>query len=131
MARAARRAGVPRFVLVSSLAAGGPARAGRPRNEGDADQPVGAYGASKRGGELRAAEALGADVNATDQDGISPLVSAIINGHFDVADRGILPLPAGSPSGSAWSMRGTRRRRWRSPASVPRSVRYYVASGPR
>jgi ankyrin repeat protein len=29
--------------------------------------------------------ALKADVNAVDQDGISPLVNAIINGHFDVA----------------------------------------------
>ena len=30
---------------------------------------------------------LGADVNATDQDGISPTLIAIINGHFDVAAR--------------------------------------------
>ena len=29
--------------------------------------------------------AAGADVNATDEDGITPLISAIINGHYDVA----------------------------------------------
>ena len=59
MGRAASRAQVARFVLVSSLAAGGPSRAGRPRTEGDADAPVGGYGQSKREGEIRAAEAFG------------------------------------------------------------------------
>jgi ankyrin repeat protein len=34
---------------------------------------------------VRVLASLGADVNATDQDGISPMISAIINGHFDVA----------------------------------------------
>jgi ankyrin repeat protein len=34
---------------------------------------------------VKALASLGADVNAVDQDGISPMVSAIINGHFDVA----------------------------------------------
>ena len=33
----------------------------------------------------KALASLGADVNATDQDGITPVLSAIINGHFDVA----------------------------------------------
>lgn len=36
-----------RFVLVSSLAAGGPSKPGSPRSETDADAPVSAYGESK------------------------------------------------------------------------------------
>ena len=34
---------------------------------------------------IRVLASLHADVNAADQDGITPLVNAIINGHFDVA----------------------------------------------
>lgn len=41
-----------RFVYVSSLAAGGPARSGAPRTEIEADKPVSLYGDSKRQGEL-------------------------------------------------------------------------------
>jgi nucleoside-diphosphate-sugar epimerase len=49
---AAERAGRPRFVLVSSLAAAGPAVPGAPRREGDGpDGPVSAYGRSKLAGE--------------------------------------------------------------------------------
>ncbi|HEY7863847.1 MAG TPA: NAD-dependent epimerase/dehydratase family protein, partial [Thermoanaerobaculia bacterium] len=40
-----------RFVLVSSQAAAGPARDGRPVSEGDAAHPVSWYGLSKREGE--------------------------------------------------------------------------------
>ena len=40
-----------RFVLVSSMAAGGPSRKGRPRQPDDAANPVTAYGRSKLAGE--------------------------------------------------------------------------------
>jgi nucleoside-diphosphate-sugar epimerase len=40
-----------RFVLVSSLAAGGPAAIDAPRKESDPDGPIGAYGQSKKLGE--------------------------------------------------------------------------------
>ena len=45
----------PVMVLVSSLAAAGPAPAGRPRLESDPVHPVSNYGRSKRAGELAAA----------------------------------------------------------------------------
>lgn len=41
-----------RFVLVSSLAAAGPSRPDRAREEGDSNAPVSAYGRSKLAGEL-------------------------------------------------------------------------------
>lgn len=46
--------GLRRLVIVSSLAAGGPARSLTPRTERDADEPVSQYGQSKRAGELEA-----------------------------------------------------------------------------
>jgi nucleoside-diphosphate-sugar epimerase len=49
--RACRKTGVRRFVLVSSMAAGGPAREGRPVRETDAPRPVSEYGRSKLEGE--------------------------------------------------------------------------------
>jgi nucleoside-diphosphate-sugar epimerase len=49
--RAARRAGGPRLVLVSSLAAGGPTVAGRPLTGDEPPRPVTAYGRSKLAGE--------------------------------------------------------------------------------
>ncbi|MCB0834273.1 MAG: NAD-dependent epimerase/dehydratase family protein [Bacteroidetes bacterium] len=42
---------VQRVVVVSSLAAGGPARADRPRVESDSDSPVTPYGRSKKAGD--------------------------------------------------------------------------------
>jgi nucleoside-diphosphate-sugar epimerase len=49
-----RRATPPVVVLVSSLAAAGPATGGRPRVEEDPPGPVSIYGRSKRAGELAA-----------------------------------------------------------------------------
>ena len=54
----------PVAVLISSLAAAGPAVDGRPRTEEDPPQPVSIYGRSKRAGEL-AAIARAADVPIT------------------------------------------------------------------
>jgi nucleoside-diphosphate-sugar epimerase len=51
LVRAARDANVNRFVLVSSLAAGGSSTTARPRTEDDPDHPAGAYGRSKKAGE--------------------------------------------------------------------------------
>jgi len=52
--------GLERFVYVSSLAASGPSRHGRPRNEDDPLEPMSAYGQSKRDAEtgLKAIEGL-------------------------------------------------------------------------
>lgn len=58
LARAAREAGVERFVLVSSLAAAGPGPGDEPRDESTPERLVSLYGASKRAGELRLAEEL-------------------------------------------------------------------------
>ncbi len=58
-ARAAARAGVERFVLVSSQAAGGPSPVDRARDESDEDQPLSAYGRSKLEGERLARKTLG------------------------------------------------------------------------
>lgn len=51
MVRAAEAAGRPRFVLVSSMAAGGPAERGVPKTADDPSRPVTAYGRSKLAAE--------------------------------------------------------------------------------
>lgn len=43
---------ISKFVLVSSLAAGGPASLSKPRKESDPDRPVSLYGQSKQQGEI-------------------------------------------------------------------------------
>jgi len=48
---ALRAAGIDRFVYISSLAAGGPVRDGRPRAEDNSDEPMTPYGESKLAGE--------------------------------------------------------------------------------
>lgn len=60
LAVACARAPVPprRFVLVSSLAAAGPSRGGRPVREEDVPRPVSRYGLTKLLGERAAARAL-------------------------------------------------------------------------
>lgn len=51
--------GAPRVVLVSSVAAAGPAPVDRPRTENDPPAPVSAYGRSKLGGEQAARRFVG------------------------------------------------------------------------
>lgn len=48
---AATETGTPRFVLVSSMAAGGPSQRGRPLSGAEAPRPVTGYGRSKLAGE--------------------------------------------------------------------------------
>jgi len=76
----------PVLVLVSSLAAGGPATMAAPRRESDLDEPVSLYGQSKLGGE-HAAAALADDVP------ISIVRPPII---FGPADRASLPVFLGA-----------------------------------
>lgn len=52
LAEAAKKAGVTRFVHVSSLAAGGPATPENPAREEDPPRPVSEYGRTKLAGEL-------------------------------------------------------------------------------
>jgi len=59
LAAAARRAGVERFVLVSSLAASGPAVSGGEVTEETEPRPMNAYGRSKLEGERALAQAAG------------------------------------------------------------------------
>lgn len=61
LARAASRAGVERFVLVSSLAAAGPGTADRPLTEDLPPRPISAYGRSKLGGERQVREEIAPD----------------------------------------------------------------------
>jgi dihydroflavonol-4-reductase len=60
LAAESARAGARAFLLVSSLAAQGPAAAGRPASEDDPPRPVNAYGASKLAAERELAAAAGA-----------------------------------------------------------------------
>lgn len=96
---AAARTGVERFVLVSSQAAGGPARSDRPRSEDDADAPVGAYGRSKLEGERRAAEALApslTDLVIVRPPSVYGPRDAAFAMLFRLVEKGIVPLPGGS-----------------------------------
>lgn len=102
LAKAARDAGVVRFVLMSSLAAAGPSLAGgTPRRESDSPSPVSAYGRSKLEGERACAAALaGSSVKLT------ILRPPIVYGEgerdlliaFQQVQRGFLPVVGGSRS---------------------------------
>jgi nucleoside-diphosphate-sugar epimerase len=93
---AACRAGAPglaRFLLVSSLAAGGPSPGGgRPRTEDDPPAPVSWYGRSKLEGE-RAAMASGLPVVILRPPVVFGPEDRDVLGYFRLAKRGLLPVP--------------------------------------
>jgi nucleoside-diphosphate-sugar epimerase len=94
MARAAQAAGVRRFVLVSSQAAGGPSPGDAPRDETVPDRPLSAYGESKRAGEL-AALAAHPDVVIVRPPGVyGPRDTAFLR-LFQLVSSGFAPLPGG------------------------------------
>ncbi len=88
--------GPSRFVYLSSLAAVGPMRGGRPVQPDDAPRPLTAYGRSKLAGER-------ACLARTDAIGISILRAPAVYGPgdrellrvFRMARRGVLPVPSG------------------------------------
>lgn len=91
--------GVSRFVLISSLAAGGPALDGTIRAEDDQDRPVSAYGESKLAGELALLEQRSRIPSVI-------LRPPLVYGPRDrgvlaiaqVAARGLMPLLPGDPA---------------------------------
>ncbi|MFK7984941.1 MAG: NAD-dependent epimerase/dehydratase family protein [Sandaracinaceae bacterium] len=101
LAEAASRAGVTRFVLVSSLAAHGGAREGRPATESDPDAPRSHYGKSKLAAER--ALARHADRMATSVLRPPALYGPgehRMVGLFRAAERGFVPMvhPRGTTS---------------------------------
>jgi len=101
MARAAVAAGVPRFVLVSSQAAGGPNPGDAPRTETDPDRPHSAYGASKLEGERAVAAVFAAAgpgfaaVTVRPPGVYGPPHRAFFR-LFKLVSSGFAPLPGGS-----------------------------------
>ncbi len=99
LAGAAARAGVARFLLVSSQAASGPPPTDRPREEFDPDRPVTAYGRSKLGGEkltLEVARESGLHVSIVRPPAVyGPRDRAFLT-VFRLVSKGILPLYAGA-----------------------------------
>ncbi len=133
-ADAAARAGVPRFVLVSSQAAGGPTPGERPRSEDDPDAPAGEYGRSKQGGEIRAAQALAGSrttlVTVRPPAVYGPRDAAFVL-LFQLAQRGIIPLPGGSRQElSLLHVRDLARGLVLAAERGRPGGRYYLASGP-
>ena len=101
---AACRAGAPglaRFLLVSSLAAGGPSPGGRPRAEEDPPAPLSWYGQSKLEGE-RAALASGLPVVILRPPVVFGPGDRDVLGCFRLARRGLVPVPG--PGGRRYSV---------------------------
>jgi nucleoside-diphosphate-sugar epimerase len=130
VAIAAAEAGVSRFVLVSSQAAGGPSRAGRPRSEADPDEPVGAYGASKLAGEKIVRRAFPGAVIVRPPAVYGPRDEAFAM-LFRLAQGGILPLPAGEAQRlSLVHARDLADALLLAETRGPGGASYYVTSGP-
>lgn len=91
LARASARAGVPRFVLVSSLSATGPSRPGDPVGEGSGPGPVTAYGRSKKAGE-DAARAAGVPLTVVRPPAVYGPRDRAFLALFRAASRGLVPL---------------------------------------
>lgn len=129
LVEAARRAGVARFVLVSSLAAGGGGE--RPRVESDPPRPASHYGRSKLEAERRvlaASDDLHAVIvrpPAVYGPGDTRMVAL-----FSAATRGVMPMvqPAGSLSLVYGEDCADALVRALS-AAVPSGSTYYVADG--
>jgi nucleoside-diphosphate-sugar epimerase len=97
LAEACRTAGPSRFLLVSSLAAGGPSGAdGRARTEADPPAPVSWYGASKLAAEREVLAAGLPSVILRPPVVFGPWDRDVL-GAFRLADRGLLPVPRGGP----------------------------------
>jgi nucleoside-diphosphate-sugar epimerase len=92
LARAARSAGVGRFVLVSSLAASGPSRPGESIDEAGGGGPLTAYGRSKLAGE-RAVRETGVPLTVVRPAAVyGPRDRAFLT-LFRAAARGLVALP--------------------------------------
>lgn len=91
LAAAAARAGVGRFLLVSSLSVTGPSPPGQPVDETSGPGPVTAYGRSKRAGE-EAARASGAPLTIVRPPAVYGPRDRAFLGLFRMAARGVVPL---------------------------------------
>ena len=91
VARASARAGVARFLLVSSLSVTGPSRPGRPVDEASGPGPVTAYGRSKKEGE-DAVRAAGVPLTVVRQPAVYGPRDRAFLALFRAAARGVVPL---------------------------------------
>ncbi|HEY2797607.1 MAG TPA: NAD-dependent epimerase/dehydratase family protein [Thermoanaerobaculia bacterium] len=83
------------WVHVSSQAAAGPARGGRPIAEGDESRPISWYGASKREGEIAVAEGWKGPWTILRPGVIYGAADRGLFVYFRMAAAGWIPLPAG------------------------------------
>lgn len=87
-----------RFLYLSSLAAAGPSRDGKPIEPEDEPRPLTAYGRSKLGGELACLEAQhGIEVVILRAPAVYGPGDRELLRFFRMASRGILPVPTGPP----------------------------------
>jgi nucleoside-diphosphate-sugar epimerase len=91
VARIAARAGVARFVLVSSLAVTGPSRRGHPVDETSGPGPVTTYGRSKKAGE-EAVRGAGVPVTVIRPPAVYGPRDRAFLPLFRAASRGVVPL---------------------------------------
>ena len=92
---ATRSAPRARFVLVSTQAAAGPARGGRPRTEADPPAPVSWYGASKREGEEAVARLWPGPWTVLRPGVVYGPGDRGLLAYFRMAAAGLVPVPAG------------------------------------
>lgn len=88
--------GPRRFVYLSSLAAAGPARDGRPVRPDDTPRPITAYGRSKLGGERACMEAEGVSPIALRAPAVYGPRDRDLYRFFRLASWGVLPVPTGA-----------------------------------
>lgn len=95
LAEGARSAPGSFFLLVSSLAAAGPARDGRPARDGDPSRPISWYGQSKREAEEAVAKAWKGPWTVLRPGVIYGPGDRGLFDYFRMAARGWVPVPAG------------------------------------